>query len=110
MDLRMACQVIIDTRGKGVANLSHPGIEPAVFFAGKAWNLESVSAAILVQRTTDVSPGLRYPSKRLDEVGLDAPIVVLRLRVSKTKDCSGIGGAKDVRHAIGVTVDRHRAR
>ena len=99
-------QVIIEAGSEGIAESPHLRIEPAIFFAGQARNLERVVKAILVQALLAVQLGSSAQSE--NEILFDAPEIILGLRVGKTKDSARVGLAKDMRNTIGVAINGHR--
>src|ERR1043165_7915714 len=104
MYVGMAFEIEVKTSGEGIAQRTHARIETRVFRTCQPWDFERVVESILIEHLLTVK--FRRTTESENEVFLDAPKVVFRLSVCKTKHSARVRAAEDMRNAVRVAIDR----
>ena len=104
---RMTREIVVETRGEGIAQRAHVLVQARVFLTCQPGDLECVVESVFIQGLLAVQLGSSAQCVYI--VFLDAPEVVFGLSVSKPEHGARVCAAKDVRDAVSVTIDRNRA-
>src|SRR4030095_9204829 len=103
----MMCEVEIQSGGEGIAEGTHLRIDSRVFFTSQARDLQSMVESIFIKGALAIAIDFGDPTESLDKILLNAPEIVLGLRISETEHSAGVGTPENMRDSVGVAIDRH---